>query len=76
MTPTAGLGFKTQHSETAVAATVEGLWFEVHPENYMVQGGPRLAMLEALRATHPLSLHGVVFPWCPRRVPIRTIFAD
>lgn len=59
MTPTAGLGFKPQHFETAVTATVEGLWFEVHPENYMVQGGPRLAMLEALRATHPLSLHGV-----------------
>jgi uncharacterized protein (UPF0276 family) len=59
MTATAGLGFKPQHFEAAVAATVDGLWFEVHPENYMVQGGPRLAMLEALRTTHPLSLHGV-----------------
>jgi uncharacterized protein (UPF0276 family) len=35
------------------------LWFEVHPENYMVAGGPRLAWLEAIRARHPISLHGV-----------------
>jgi uncharacterized protein (UPF0276 family) len=36
-----------------------GLWFEVHPENYLVAGGPRLAWLEAIRAQHPISLHGV-----------------
>src|SRR5262245_4825985 len=35
------------------------MWFEVHAENYMVAGGPRLACLEAVRARHPLSLHGV-----------------
>ncbi len=35
------------------------MWFEVHAENYMIAGGPRLAMLEALRSRHPLSLHGV-----------------
>jgi uncharacterized protein (UPF0276 family) len=35
------------------------MWFEVHPENYMMDGGPRLAWLEAVRARHPLSLHGV-----------------
>ena len=34
-------------------------WFEVHPENYMVAGGPRLAVLEDLRGAYPLSLHGV-----------------
>ena len=31
-----------------------GLWFEVHPENYMVDGGPRLAWLEAVRQRHPV----------------------
>lgn len=36
-----------------------GLWFEVHPENYMADGGPRLAMLDALAGRFPLSLHGV-----------------
>jgi uncharacterized protein (UPF0276 family) len=34
-------------------------WFEIHPENYMVEGGPRLAVLEAVRRDYPLSLHGV-----------------
>jgi uncharacterized protein (UPF0276 family) len=59
MVPTAGLGFKPIHFEEALAAPAAGLWFEVHPENYMVEGGPRLAMLQALREARPLSLHGV-----------------
>lgn len=59
MTPTAGLGFKPQHFGEAMASPAVGLWFEVHAENYMVDGGPRLAMLEELRRDRPLSLHGV-----------------
>lgn len=59
MTPTAGLGLKAQHYADALACEAEGLWFEVHPENYMSAGGPRLAALEAIRAHRPLSLHGV-----------------
>jgi uncharacterized protein len=59
MTPTAGLGFKPQHFSEALASPAVGLWFEVHAENYMVEGGPRLAMLEELRRERPLSLHGV-----------------
>jgi uncharacterized protein len=59
MTPTAGLGFKPQHFSEALASSAVGLWFEVHAENYMVDGGPRLAMLEQLRRERPLSLHGV-----------------
>ena len=59
MQPTAGLGFKAEHFEQALACPAEGMWFEVHAENYMIAGGPRLAMLEALRAKHPLSIHGV-----------------
>jgi uncharacterized protein len=56
---TAGLGLKPQHFDDAHACRAAGLWFEVHPENYMVAGGPRLAWLDALRERHPLSLHGV-----------------
>ncbi|MGH8727829.1 MAG: MNIO family bufferin maturase [Burkholderiales bacterium] len=56
---TAGLGLKPQHYEAALACPADGLWFEVHPENYMVAGGPRLAWLEAIRANHAISLHGV-----------------
>jgi uncharacterized protein (UPF0276 family) len=56
---TAGIGLKPQHFDAALACPADGLWFEVHPENYMVAGGPRLAWLEAIRARHPVSLHGV-----------------
>ena len=59
MTPTAGLGFKPQHLSEALSSPAVGLWFEVHAENYMVDGGARLAMLEELRSRRPLSLHGV-----------------
>jgi len=53
------LGFKPDYYEEALASPAEGLWFEVHAENYMVDGGARLAMLDALRDARPLSIHGV-----------------
>ena len=56
---TAGLGLKADHFQEALACRAPGLWFEVHAENYLVAGGPRLAWLEAIRGVHPLSLHGV-----------------
>jgi len=59
MPPGVGLGFKPQHFDEAAACAAEGLWYEAHPENYMVDGGPRLAMLETLAGRYPLSLHGV-----------------
>ena len=59
MEPTAGIGLKPDHYAEALAASAAGLWFEVHPENYMCDGGPRLAWLEAIRGRRPLSLHGV-----------------
>ncbi|HEV2569673.1 DUF692 domain-containing protein [Sphingomonas sp.] len=59
MSPTAGLGLKPQHFAEAIACPAAGLWFEIHAENYMVDGGPRLAMLDALRGERPLSVHGV-----------------
>lgn len=63
MTPprsfTAGLGLKPQHYAEALHCHAPGLWWEVHPENYLADGGPRLAWLDAIRARHPVSLHGV-----------------
>ena len=56
---TAGLSLKPQHYEPALACRAPGMWFEVHAENYLVEGGPRLAWLEAVRERHPVSLHGV-----------------
>jgi len=55
----AGMSFKPAHMEEALHCASPGLWFEVHPENYMADGGPRPAMLEVLAERHPLSLHGV-----------------
>ena len=55
----AGLGLKAEHFGEASACRAEGVWFEVHAENYLVAGGPRLGWLEAVRRDHPLSLHGV-----------------
>jgi uncharacterized protein (UPF0276 family) len=54
-----GLGLKPEHYDAALQCQLRGLWFEVHAENYMVAGGPRLRWLDAMRAQHPLSLHGV-----------------
>jgi uncharacterized protein (UPF0276 family) len=59
MTMTAGLSLKPQHFDDAHACRAPGIWFEVHPENYMVAGGPRRAWLESIRERHPISLHGV-----------------
>ncbi|WP_296818003.1 DUF692 domain-containing protein [Brevundimonas sp.] len=61
--PTAGVSLKPAHYAEAEACLAvgcqAGLWFEVHPENYMVAGGPRLHWLRRIRDRHPLSLHGV-----------------
>lgn len=55
----AGVSLKPVHYEQALAASADGLWFEVHPENYMVEGGARLAWLDAVADRRPVSLHGV-----------------
>lgn len=56
---TAGLSLKPPYYDAALQCRAEGLWFEVHPENYLAAGGPRLQWLEAIRTQHPISLHGV-----------------
>jgi len=72
---TAGLGLKPQHYEAALSCPADGLWFEVHPENYFVAGGPRLAWLEAIRARHPVSLHGVALSLAADAAPDATHLA-
>ncbi|WP_339106990.1 DUF692 domain-containing protein [Thioclava sp. GXIMD4216] len=54
----AGIGFKSQHY-AALDRPGAVRWLEVHAENYMVEGGPRRAMLADLATRFPLSLHGV-----------------
>ncbi len=65
----AGVGLKPDHYRAALEAgggdppsstdDLEGFWLEVHPENYMTPGGPRLPWLDAIAARWPVSLHGV-----------------
>lgn len=54
----AGLSLKAEHYAQALACCAQGLWFEVHAENYLC-GGPRRAWLRRIAERHPLSLHGV-----------------
>ena len=55
----AGVGLKSEHYRTVLESRPDVGWFEVHPENYMLEGGPPLRYLEAIRNEYPLSLHGV-----------------
>jgi len=55
----AGMGLKPEFFREALEHSGQNMWYEVHPENYMVDGGPRLAWLEAIADKYPLSLHGV-----------------
>ena len=58
-TVNAGVSLKPQHFDQAMASRPAGLWFEVHPENYLMQGGPRLQGLRQVAASHEVSFHGV-----------------
>jgi hypothetical protein len=57
--PVAGIGLRAPHVAEVRATRPRVGWFEVHSENYFVDGGPALASLAAIRADYPLSLHGV-----------------
>lgn len=55
----AGISLKPEYFNDVPQVIVEGLWFEVHAENYLIDGGPRLAALKEIAARYPLSVHGV-----------------
>ena len=55
----AGVSFKPDHLQAILQDSGQVGWFEVHPENYMVDGGVRLAQLREIRSRFPISLHGV-----------------
>jgi uncharacterized protein (UPF0276 family) len=54
-----GLGLRAPHVRHVLAKRPPVPWFEVHSENYFADGGPAVAALERIRASYPLSLHGV-----------------
>lgn len=58
-----GLGLRPQYYPAILdgAPDLAGVidWFEIISENYMVDGGPPLAKLMAIRARYPMVMHGV-----------------
>jgi uncharacterized protein (UPF0276 family) len=55
----AGVGLKPEHGDAIFQTQPDLGWFEVHPENYMGEGGPSHRFLSQIRERYPLSLHGV-----------------
>ena len=55
----AGIGLKPQHFREVLDTRPDIGFFEVHAENYMVDGGPFHHFLGRIREHYPLSLHGV-----------------
>ena len=54
-----GLGLKAQHVREVINCLPDLGFFEVHAENYMVDGGAAHHWLGRIREHYPLSLHGV-----------------
>ena len=55
----AGIGLKPQHFREVLGTRPDIGFFEVHAENYMVDGGPFHHFLGRIREHYALSLHGV-----------------
>ncbi len=55
----AGVGLKPEHFREVLDTSPNIGFFEVHAENYMVDGGPFPHFLGRIREHYPLSLHGV-----------------
>jgi hypothetical protein len=55
----AGVGLKPDHYAAILETRPDVGWFEVHPENYMGQGGAPHHYLTRIRARYPISFHGV-----------------
>ena len=57
--PGFGLGLRTEHYNDFLAEPQPVDWLEVISDNYMVDGGKPLAMLDQIRAKYPMVMHGV-----------------
>lgn len=55
----AGVGLKPQHYRDIAGTWPDLGFFEIHAENYMVEGGPFHHYLTRVRERYPLSIHGV-----------------
>jgi len=55
----AGVGLKPEHFREILATEPDLGFFEIHAENYMVDGGPFHHYLGRIRERYALSIHGV-----------------
>jgi len=54
-----GVGLRRQHYSHVLETRPSVDWFEVISENFMVAGGRALEVLEGVRASYPIAMHGV-----------------
>ncbi|CAH0495247.1 DUF692 domain-containing protein [Novosphingobium sp. CECT 9465] len=54
-----GLGLRREHYADFTAGTAQVDFVEIISENYMVDGGRPLAVLDAVRRNYPVAMHGV-----------------
>jgi uncharacterized protein (UPF0276 family) len=54
-----GIGLKPEHFRRIVETWPDLGFFEIHAENYLVDGGPFHHYLTRIRERYPLSIHGV-----------------
>jgi uncharacterized protein (UPF0276 family) len=54
-----GVGLKPAHYRDILDTAPAIDWFEVHPENFMFEGGPSHDWLSKIRQEYDLSFHGV-----------------
>lgn len=54
-----GLGLRTAHYADFLARRQPLDWLEIISDNFLVEGGKPLALLERIRADYPVAMHGV-----------------
>lgn len=58
-----GIGLRHPHDEQLARERADAPlctpWIEIHSENFLCDGGPRLALLADVRRRYPVSCHGV-----------------
>ena len=54
-----GLGLRTPHYADFLAAKQPVDWLEIITDNFLVEGGKPLQMLDRIRQNYPMAMHGV-----------------
>jgi len=57
--PGFGLGLRTAHYQEFLTSPQRVDWLEIITDNFLVDGGKPLAVLETIRRDYPIAMHGV-----------------